>query len=44
MSQHAQYHYSVTIKTDDLPVLHCLRSLSDYAQETANISHSLTDG
>ena len=36
MSQHYLYHYSVTIKTDDEAVLHCLRSLSQYAQETGN--------
>jgi hypothetical protein len=36
MSQHARYKYSVTIKTDDLAVLHCLRALSAYAQITGN--------
>jgi len=39
MTQHAQYHYSVTIRTDDLAILHCLRSLSQYAQKTGNKSH-----
>jgi len=33
MTQHVKYHYSVTIRTDDLAVLHCLRSLSEYAQK-----------
>jgi hypothetical protein len=36
MSQHMMYRYSVTIKTDDLAVLHCLRALSAYAQRTGN--------
>jgi len=36
MSQHVMYRYSVTIKTDDLAVLHCLRALSAYAQLTGN--------
>jgi len=34
MKQHEDYHYSVTIKTDDLAVLHCLRGLTHYAQQT----------
>ena len=34
MSQHAEYHYSITIKTDDEAVLHCLRALSQYAEES----------
>ena len=37
MSQHDQYHYSVTILTDDEAVLHCLRALSQYAQMTGNV-------
>ena len=36
MSQHAKYHYSVTISTDDGAVLQCLRALSLYAQSTGN--------
>jgi hypothetical protein len=36
MSQHIKYKYSVTIKTDDLAVLHCLRALSAHAQLTGN--------
>ena len=36
MTQHAQYHYSVTIKTNDEAVLHCLRALSAYAQLMGN--------
>jgi len=36
MSQHALFHYSITIKTNDEAVLHCLRSLSQYAQQTGN--------
>lgn len=36
MSQHAKYHFSVTIKTDDEAVLQCLRALSLYAQATGN--------
>jgi len=34
MSEHYKYRYSVTIKTDDLAVLHCLRALSQYAERT----------
>ena len=36
MGQHVEYHYSVTIKTDDEAVLNCLRALSQYAQLTGN--------
>jgi len=36
MTQHREYHYSVTIKTDDEAVLNCLRALSQYAQLTGN--------
>jgi hypothetical protein len=36
MSQHLEYRYSITIKTDDDPVLHCLRALSQYAQISGN--------
>lgn len=30
------YHYSITIKTEDLSILYCLRALSMYAQRTGN--------
>jgi hypothetical protein len=33
---YAAYHFSVTVGTDDLAVLHCLRSLSQYAQKDGN--------
>jgi hypothetical protein len=36
MSQHAEYHYSVSIKTDDEAVLNCVRALSQYAQRSGN--------
>lgn len=36
VSQHAAFHYSATIKTDDLAVFHCLRALSQFAQKTGN--------
>lgn len=36
MSQHTMYRYSITIKTDDLAVLHCMRALSAYAQLMGN--------
>ena len=36
MSQHSRYHYSIMVKTDDLPLLYCLRALSMYAQRTGN--------
>jgi len=36
MSQHAKYHYSVTIKTDDEAILQCLRALSQYTQLKGN--------
>jgi len=37
MSQHSRFHYSVTIRTDDEAVLHCLRALSQYAQKKGNL-------
>lgn len=37
MSQHSRYHYSITIKTDDEVVLHCLRALSQFAQKDGNV-------
>ena len=36
MTTHSNHHYSVTVQTNDLPILHCLRSLADYGQETGN--------
>jgi len=36
MTTHSDHHYSVTVKTDDFPMLHCLRSLADCGQETGN--------
>ncbi len=34
MTTHAMYKYSVTVKTDDLAIAHCLRALAFYAQQT----------
>ena len=31
---HATYKFSITVKTDDLAVVNCLRSLSEYSQKT----------
>jgi len=31
---HKEYHYSVTVQTDDLALLFCLRALSQHAQAT----------
>lgn len=36
MTTHADHKYSVTIHTDDLAVVNCLRALSKYAQRTGN--------
>lgn len=36
MSQHDNFHYSVSIKTNDEAVLNCLRALSQFAQSTGN--------
>lgn len=33
---HRDFHYSVTIQTDDLALLGCLRALSQHAQATGN--------
>ena len=35
-STHKEYHYSVTIHTDDLALLGCLRALSMHAQSSGN--------
>lgn len=32
---HDLYKYSITCKTDDLAVLHCLRSLCQYSEQTS---------
>jgi len=33
---HAAYKYSITVKSDDLAVVNCLRSLSQYSQKSGN--------
>jgi hypothetical protein len=33
---HAEFHFSVTVHTDDLALLGCLRALSQHAQATGN--------
>lgn len=36
MSEHKDYRYSITVHSDDLAVVNCLRSLSQYSQKTGN--------
>jgi hypothetical protein len=36
MSDHASYRYSITIQSDDLALVNCLRSLSQFSQKTGN--------
>jgi hypothetical protein len=36
MTQREDYRFSVTVYTDDLAVVNCLRALSQYSQETEN--------
>jgi hypothetical protein len=36
VGQHELYRFSATVRTPDLAVLHCLRSLSQFAQATGN--------
>jgi hypothetical protein len=36
MSSHQDYKFSVTIHTDDLAIVNCLRALSQYSQKTGN--------
>ena len=36
MGQHHLYRYSLSITTDDLAVVYCLRALSKYSQKTGN--------
>jgi hypothetical protein len=33
---HAAYIFSITVRTEDLAVLTCLRALSNFAQQTGN--------
>jgi hypothetical protein len=33
---HKSYHFSVTVQSDDLAVVNCLRALSQFSQETGN--------
>lgn len=36
MEEHHKYKYSITIQTDDLAVVNCLRALSQYSQKSGN--------
>ena len=36
MRDHHKYKYSITIHTDDLAVVNCLRALSQYSQKSGN--------
>jgi len=36
MSDHKDYKFSITIHSDDLAVVNCLRALSQYSQKTGN--------
>lgn len=36
MTTHADHRFSITVHTDDLAVLYCLRALADYSQTTGN--------
>lgn len=36
MTTHADHKYSITIHTDDFPLLGCLRALAKYSQRTGN--------
>jgi hypothetical protein len=33
---HKDHHYSVTVHSDDLAVINCLRSLADFSQKAGN--------
>lgn len=35
-ARHAEFHYSITIATEDLAVVYCLRALADFSQATGN--------
>lgn len=36
MTTHADHKYSITIHSDDLAVINCVRALSKYSQKTGN--------
>jgi hypothetical protein len=36
MGEHAAYRFGITIHSDDLAVVNCLRSLSQFSQKTGN--------
>ena len=36
MTTHKDYRFSITVYTDDVPILYCLRALADFSQETGN--------
>lgn len=36
MSNHINYKFSITLHSDDLAVINCLRSLSQFSQKTGN--------
>jgi hypothetical protein len=36
MGEHASYRYSVTIASDDLAVVNCLRALAQFSQKDGN--------
>jgi hypothetical protein len=36
MTYHADHRFSITIKTDDLAVVGCLRALAEFSQKTGN--------
>jgi len=36
MSERKDYKFSITIHTDDLAIVNCLRSLSQYSQKSGN--------
>jgi hypothetical protein len=36
MTTHKDHKFSITVRTADLAILYCLRSLADYSQETGN--------
>ena len=36
MSDHKDYKFSITVHSEDLAVVNCLRSLSQYSQKTSN--------
>jgi hypothetical protein len=36
MTTHSDHKYSITVHTDDFPILGCLRALAKYSQRTGN--------